>query len=264
MAATMSKTSWFKRNGGKDRVLDGEIGSTPTQQSSSSASPKISVFKAFRMGSGSLSSRSHSSSPSSSFTSTQSPSASSNPNPLPLAVSPSTSDPGSLLLLSQSNTTSTAQHPPSRTSGSFLHPVNAVRPSQDDPFANLSHGAGPTLTSASSSTPHVDFDVPSANHSSGSRRRPSVTTGSEATARRRVLSSPSASDVEASEAPSASSIVTGVINENSRISPSATGTTTTPAGSSSSPLSAAVYGSGIRYVQKITIVLNTVKIDGTD
>ena len=231
MTATMSKTSWFKRNGGKDQLVHKEAASSPTPHSTPGSS-RINVLRALRITTGSLSSRFH---PSSSST-IQSPS---NSN----AVPPYTSAPFSLTLPSSS---SIAQHPPS--AGSSSHPVDAVRPSQDDSFANPFHSAVPSSTSASSSPPRVNFIEASVTPSTGATRLP---TGAKPAARRRVLSNPDAPGVDASEAPNVlPAVAAGRGNDSGLINKISPSTTRILADPSSSPPSASASGSGMRYVQK--------------
>lgn len=206
MTATMSKTSWFKRNGGKDSTLNGPKEKEPQQHSPSK------LFKALRMGSGSLSAKSHSSSHSRSLGSSSSPSYA---LPSPAATS-SASDQYSLALPSLSSTPTSVEYPTTTTPSSSraeagpsrAHTIGRtgsgteLRPSQEDPFANLS-------------SPHVRFTDTHADHqryvatkanvqpttsSPSYSRRPSATstnTDDSATgaiaARKRAISSPDGS-----------------------------------------------------------------------
>lgn len=207
MTATMSKSSWFKRNGGKDSNINGPKEKEPQQHSSSK------LLKALRMGSGSLSAKSPSSSYSRSLGSSSSPSYT---LPSPAATS-SASDHYSLTMPSLSNTPTSVEYTTTTTPSSSraeagpsrAHTIgrtgtgNDLRPSQEDPFANLS-------------SPHVRFTDTNADHqryvatkanlqpstttSPSYSRRPSATStntddsaSASMAARKRVISSPDGS-----------------------------------------------------------------------
>lgn len=215
MTATMSKTSWFKRNGGKDAAPNHGPKEKESNQQQQPSSSKL--FKALRMGSASSLSAKSQSSSSPYLRSSGSSSSPSYTLPSPSGTS-STSDRYSSGLPSLSNTptsieyTTAAAASSSRAGPSSSQPSTIgrsgssteLRPSQEDPFANLS-------------SPHVRFTdtpvepqryistkaatQPTASSSSSFLRRPSAlsTTKRDANAsspnaaRKRVISSPDGS-----------------------------------------------------------------------